>query len=110
MKKSVLELSLSEISGSKHAIVNVIEVFSLAELSITINGLFFEGLFVLQINEHRDDFFRSWQVMFGNSLAKDLFFRTEQMKIEKSGSSVSEYKPQHSKDINPATDRRGIKS
>lgn len=76
-------LSISEWATSSDPYVSAIEVFSLQELADTLNTIFGSGLFLLRTEYNQTEFFKSWEILYGNESAKILYLESDRITINR---------------------------
>lgn len=93
---------------SDEPIIKAAEIFCIEDLEQLLNAIFSAGLFLIKIHEHRDDFTRCWQVLYGNEQAKDLMLAAEQMTLDVT-STNSGYKKKEPGEETPKSVVGGLK-
>ncbi len=76
-------ISISEWATTEMPLVQAQEVYSMQELADTLNSIFTSGLFLLRIEVSQTEFFRSWELLFGNEPAKLLYLESHTVRIDR---------------------------
>ncbi len=76
-------LSISEWATSTMPFIESAEIFTLRELADTLTLIFTCGLFLLRIELNQTEFFRSWEILYGNEPAKLLFLESDRVEVDR---------------------------